>query len=436
MGWKIKAFLAFVGFGLLGTGLWFLAIPLFAYLVYSVLPGRRGRSGWGGGGRTVVVSQQGSEGDGATVMSGTYGRRRARSGFEWHWRYLLGVLLLLGALIALGAQGTYSPIVLGGLGLLCLLWGPLRDRAIGGGGGSSGLFAPAAFAPVRESILLTPRLVPFVWAAVVEVKFSSQESTRALAVLRDNLIITSLGAEKPGAFLEVKVIAPSYRSAEAKVIERLRRTAALLAGRGAYLLPLDSKEAVERFGQPTEPVKLELDESIVAMIGHSHYDVLVIKPEGSHARALGAYTRVAQGAAGGGESGTAELEAMLAAGGGGDVPGPGMTTKTTTGTRDASGRAALPRPRQRFHREPLLWEVVSSLQERVRFSDPDSYTTLLNNMHVGRNVPLSQKLNLANGEGAAAGAGADGTTLMVESLGGTPVKLSRPQLRAIVRIYA
>jgi hypothetical protein len=430
MGWKIKAFLAFVGFFLLGTGLWFLAIPLFAYLVYSVLPGRRGRSG----GRTVVVSQQGSEGDGAVVMSGTYGRKRARSGFEWHWRYLLGVLLLLGALFALGAQGTYSPIVLGGLGLLCLLWGPVRYAAMGGRG-SSGLFAPAAFAPVRESILLTPRLIPFVWAAVVEVKFSSQESTRALAVLRDNLIITSMGAERPGAFLEVRVVAPSYRSAEAKVIERLRRMAALLAGRGAYLLPLDSQEAVERFGQPTEPVKLELDESIVAMIGHSHYDVLVIKPDGSHARALGAYTRVAQGAAGGGDGGTAELEAMLAAGAGGDLPAPGRTT--TTGTRDARGRAALPRPRQRFHREPLLWEVVSSLQERVRFSDPDSYTTLLNNMHVGRNVPLSQKLNLANGGGAAAaGAGADGTTLMVESLGGTPVKLSRTQLRAIVRVYA
>ena len=43
MGWKLKAFLAFVGFVLLGTGLWFLAVPLFAYLVYSVVVGSRRR---------------------------------------------------------------------------------------------------------------------------------------------------------------------------------------------------------------------------------------------------------------------------------------------------------------------------------------------------------------------------------------------------------
>jgi hypothetical protein len=474
MGWKLKGFLVIVGFVLLGTGLWFLALPLFAYLVYDVLPGRGRRSAEGGVTRRILMTGQGGGMSEDGTIASAVSRRRG-AGLGWHWRYLVGALFLLSALVALGAHGTYSPIVLGGLGLLCTFWGLLKRMVVGaagGMGGGGGLFSPTAFSPVRESILLTSGRMPFLWAAVVEVKFSSQEATRALAVLRDNLIVTSQGSEKPGAFLEIKVVAPSYHSAESRVIERLRGMAALLAGRGAYLLPLDSQEVVERFQRPMEPVQLELDESIVAMIGHSHYDLLVIKPTGSHARSVGAYTRVRHG--NGLEE--EEFEAMLAAGTG-DA---GSAVTSWRSPTQGGKRATLPLPRQRFHREPLLWEVVSSLQERVRFSDPDSYTTLLNNMHVSRNVPLPQKLSMTNGTAGSSSSGSsnsgssnsgssnsgsssghdngavgveeggvahmaasapgrafvNGAMLMVESLGGTPVQLSRTQLRAIVKIYA
>ncbi|MGH9917681.1 MAG: hypothetical protein ACRD6W_02230, partial [Nitrososphaerales archaeon] len=88
----------------------------------------------------------------------------------------------------------------------------------------------------------------------------------------------------------------------------------------------------------------------------------------------------------------------------------------------------LPSARQSFERPPLLWEVVSCLQERFHFADADSYTVFLNNMHLSRNVPLGHKLNLGDG-------GTDGATLIVESLGGSPVEMSRAQLRTVVKIY-
>ncbi len=390
MGWLSKGFLALLGFFMLGTGLWFVSLLIFAYIAYGLRPGKRKAE------RALVVAVQSEDGERDAAKRGRM--RGAR--FEWHWRYAAGASLLVGALLGVAEHGTFSPIVIGGLGLLCFSWAPLS---------MSSRFAPTALSPIRESILLAPRLVPFVWVAVAEIKLSTQEAARALAVLRDNLIVTAAGSEKPGIFLVLKVIAPSFEGAEARIAARLRRTAALLASRGAYLLPLDSQEVVEKFRQRLEPANLEMDDSVVATIGHSHYDVLVVKPEGSYARSLGAY-RVGK------EFGADELEAAIA----------GTKQEAATG-----GRACLPQPRQKFERRPLLWEVVSSLQERIRFSDPDGYTMLLNNMHLSKDVPLGQRLNLLGGEAGKA----NGATLTVESLGGTPVELSRAQVRAIVRIY-
>ncbi|MDA4117553.1 MAG: hypothetical protein OK455_04335 [Thaumarchaeota archaeon] len=402
MGWLAKAFLVFLAIAFFGIGLWFLSLPIFAYLVYSMRPGRRKA------GRMILVTPQSEDGAGGIAAARVSGGGRMRaSRFEWHWRYLIGVSLLVVALVSVGAHGTYSPLVFGGVGLLLLLWAPISK---------SGHFPTAGLTPVRESTVLTKRFLPFAWLTVAEVKFSTEEAIRALTVLRDNLIVTASNSEKPGIFLVIQVTASSYRSAEAQIADRLHRLASVLANRGAYLLPLDSGEVVNRFQKRLEPLNLELEDNVVATIGHSPYDVLVVKPDGAHAKSLGAYVRAAP------TIGAGEIEAEIA-----------EDKSRKKGSSSVVGLATLPRPRQKFERQPLLWEVISSLQERFRFSDPDSLTMFLNNMHLSRNAPLGQKLNLVSGgteEGKAKGA-----TVTVESLAGTPVELSRAQLRAIVKIY-
>ena len=74
--------------------------------------------------------------------------------------------------------------------------------------------------------------------------------------------------------------------------------------------------------------------------------------------------------------------------------------------------------------------MVSYLQERFQLSEPDGYVMFLNSMHVSRGAPPGSKLTLKSAE-----AGETGSMLTVESLGGAPVELTRPQLRTIVKVY-
>jgi hypothetical protein len=392
MGWLLKGFLALVALFMFGAGLWPLSLVIFVYLVFSLRPRRQKVE------RTIVVIPPGVAAEGAQAWKGG---RRGRLGFEWQWRYLLGGLFLLAALISVGERGTFSPLVFGGLGMLCFLWTPLSR---------SGHAPAVGYAPVRESTLLRSVLVPFQWMTVLELKLSSQESARALSVLHDDLVVVAPPSEKPAAYLIVKQAAVGYHGAEARMSEKLRKLAGLLAHRGAYLMPLDSLEAARRFPPSLQPIKMDLGrDSVLEAVGHYPYDVLAVKPDGVHAKSLGAY-RASRSAT------EVDIEGLIAG-----------HKEPTSGAEAGSGarNATLPSARQSFERPPLLWEVVSCLQERFHFSDPDGYTMFLNNMHLSRNVPIGQKLNLLNG----------GAAVTVESLSGAPVEMSRAQLRTIVKIY-
>ncbi len=406
MGWLFKGFLALVALSLLGAGLWWASAVIFVYLVLSSRTGRKKAE------RTVFVTQPAGYADGGSSGGGgpevERGRRGRGLGIEWRWRYLLGGLFLVAAFVAVGEHGTFSPLVFGGLGALCFLWAPLSRI---------GHVPATGYSPLRESTLLRGVLLPFEWATVVELKLSSQESARALSVLHDDLVVVAPPSEGASAYLVVKVMALGYRGAEGRMAERLRKLAGLMANRGVYLMPLDSLEAARRFQPGLEPLKMDLSrDTVLEAVGHYPYEVLVVKPDGGRAKSLGAYLvsrssreEVAEGA----------------------VPGP---TQPTKGAAVASrmGRVVFPPTRQSFERPPLLWEVISCLQERFRFSEPDGHTMFLNSMHLSRAVSPGHKMKLASG---AAGERPDGSTLTVESLGGAPVEMTRAQLRMVVRMY-
>jgi hypothetical protein len=394
MGWVFKGFLAVVAFILVGAGVWWLGAIIFGYLLFSSRGGRRKAK------QVVVVAQPFDSGDG--VPTRELGRRGGRPGFQWRWRYLLGALFLVTSLIALGAHGTCSPLVFGGLGATCFLWGPASR---------TGHIPSVGFSPVAESTMLRSRVLPFEWLTVLEIKLSSQESARALSVLHDTMMVVASPSEKASAYLVVKQAALTYRSAEARMSERLRELAGLLSRRGAYLLPLDSSEVSRKFQYELEALKLDAErDGVTAAVGHSPYDVLVVKPDGLHVKSLGAYiVRRADG--------ESEIERVIA----------GRPEQPVGAERPSSVRSAtLPSARESFEKQPLLWEVVSSLQERFQLSEPDGYVMFLNSLHLTRGAPPGAKLTVGQ---------SNGSSLTVESLGGTPVELTRGQLRTVVRIY-
>jgi hypothetical protein len=399
MGWLFKGLLLLVSLFLFGAGFWWVSAIIFVYLFFGWRSGRRK------GVRTVVVAPQGAEDYGSARV----GRARgSRAGPRWRWRYLLGALLLFAASLGLAAHGSFSPLVFGGLGVLCFLWASLsKSRFIPGAG----------YSPLSESTLLRSALVPFRWMTVAEIKLSSQESARALSVLHDDLLVVAPPSEQPAAYLVVRQAAVGYRGAEARMSERLRKLAGLLANRGVYLMPLDSMEVARRFQPGLDPVRVDLGrDTVLEAVGHYPYDVLSVRPDGGHAKSLGAYlvTRPAR-------------EERLA------VTVAGRTEPTSASATPSARRAVIPQPRWPFERPPLLWEVVSCLQERFRFSEPDASTMFLNNIHLSRGAPPGSKMTLA--EGRAGGERSNGPTLMVESLGGAPVEMTRAQLRTIVKMY-
>jgi len=397
MGWMFKGLLVLLALVFFGAGVWWVSAIIFVYLFFGWRSWRHKSA------RTIVVAPQGTE----DYISAREGGKRSRAGVSWRWRYLLGGLFLLGAFLGLGAHGTFSPLVLGGLAALCFLWTPLSR---------SGCVPAIGYSPVCESTILRSQLLPFQWLTVAEVKLSSPESARALSVLRDELVVVASPSEKASAYLAVKVAAFTYRSADAKMSERLRRLAGMLSRRGAFLLPLDSAEAVRRFQSGLEPLKLDADrDGVQVAVGHSPYDVLVVKADGVNVKKLGAY-RVARSAR------DAEVERVIAG-----IPEPPAGSRAIPHAMSAS----LPQPRETLEKPALLWEVVSYLQERFQLSEPDGYAMFLNSLHLSRGEPPGTKLTLKG----AAQTGNTGSTLMVESLGGTPVELTRPQLRTAVRIY-
>jgi hypothetical protein len=399
MGWLFKGFLAIAALFLLGAGLWWISAIIFVYLLFSSRPGKQKIE------RAVLISQpvEGADDDSARASK----KRGGRFGVAWRWRYLLGGLLFLAALFGMSSGGTFSPLVFGGLGALCILWAPLAR---------GGHLPEIGYSPLRESTMLRNVLLPFQWLTIEELKLSSQESARALSVLHDDLVVIAPPSEKPSAYLVVKQLALGYRGAEAKMSEKVRKLAGLLGTRGTYLLPLDSQEAVRRFQPGFEALKMDLGrESVLEAVGHSPYDILVVKPDGGQAKSLGAY-RVDPSIR------EREVEAVI-----GNPNGSPVVANVPL-----SGRASLPIARDSFERPPLLWEVISCLQERFHFSEPDAYTMFLNNMHLSRGVAPGAKMSLATGDSAGR---LNGSTLTVESLGGTPVELTRAQLRTIVKIY-
>jgi hypothetical protein len=292
-------------------------------------------------------------------------------------RYIVAGLFFILALVALGAGGTASPFVFLSLGVVTVLSGVLHL-----GPRVSGVRA------VPESILLRSRLFPLSWTSLVEVKFGTTQFARALSSVGNEMIVTAT-SEKATFYLPVKVIAASAPEADRKVAEKLGPIARSLSARGAYILPLEGKEAASRLNWSLKAVSLALEyrKDGVVSLKSSPFDVLVLSPEGHLVKSAAAY-----------------------------VKGPAK-----------EGEATLPSAGRKLRSQPLVWEALEVLQEKLLAEPADAYTNFLSSVCATQGEALGDRL-VNEGQGESA-------TVLVSSMGAVQVELTRPQLRAIVRAY-
>ncbi len=349
MGWLLKAGAFLLAIMLFGVGAWEITLLIFAWLfIPPILKLRRGRP----------ASQD---------------KGRPRGKFQV--RYALGGFLFLLAFAGYLARGTFSPFVFASLGALVTVWGRVPMSALG-----------TDLKPVEESILLRSSPLPFSWAAVAEVKPLTRDVGRALAGVTGTVVVSA--SEAPSVYVVVERRALNERSAEEAILAALRDAALSLSPLGAYLLPLDSEQALALFQPSLEAFKVgEGDWSNPVASGTC--DVISIRQEKGFARSLGAFRKVGQG---------------------------------------REGRGKIPSPSQDFTHPPLLMEVFKAVGSRLTWPHPDQYTAFLSSLLATSNEPIGTRI-------LDAGAASQVQTVVVKSQGSPPVELSRAQLRAVVRMY-
>ena len=297
--------------------------------------------------------------------------RREGSGPRSHVNGRLVVSLVLFGLaaVALVSGGTLSPIIFSFLGGTILFWPSLRA-----------LLPVGEVVPVRDSVLLRSRYFPFAWLAVAELKPGSDSFARAVSAFTGTLLVFT---DSGRAFVLATCNAGSRATAEEKLIRMLRVS---LPDRhsGAYLLPLDSGAAMNVLRQRFSKARLSDPDLVKAAPRFS--GALVLECSDSKIRAARSFAT----------SGPARVSALPGRGGSLDSP-------------------------------PLIWEVVGAIEERTRWPEPDSFSSLLDSLNATRGVPLGERLKVLESN--------DGD-VSLESLGGAQVLVTRPQLRAIVSLYS
>jgi len=235
--------------------------------------------------------------------------------------------------------------------------------------------------PVQDSVLLRSRFFPFAWHALVEVKLESQEQTRGVASMSGKLLL--FAGKSPAMYQVVSVYALDYRQAEGRVVKALRQESRMLSQRGAHLLPSDSADAASRLSLALERLKVGTDD--FEAVSSLPFDAIAF--------------RVRDGR---------------------------LVSHRAFNVLEPNGAAAIPTPDLASFREPLFAEVVQEIGEKHGWPGPDGFSPFLAALDASRSEPLADRIQVK---------GEDAGRVTVQSAGGSEVRLTRPQLRVLARIY-
>jgi hypothetical protein len=237
----------------------------------------------------------------------------------------------------------------------------------------------ARVVPIDESIMLRSKYAPFMWYALAEVKPGPDDFPRAASSLSGTLVIF---VDAGRAYALAKCRAWSRNDAEAQLLSQFKASTSSRLSR-AYLLPLDAKSASELFVHRLSETRIPQD---LATQAASLPGLLVIHASGGRIDQASAY-RIAA----------------------------------------SSGSPSLPPKCKEAESRPLLWELLESVGKRSKWPSPDAYSNLLDSVAATRGEPVGERLGALEGSGGS---------VIIQSLGGDRLEISRPQLRAIVSIYS
>ena len=242
-------------------------------------------------------------------------------------------------------------------------------------------FSPAEeVVPAGDSIVFRSKYLPFVWHALGELKPGSDPFPRSLSSFSGTLLVfTDTGR----VYALATCFALGARVAEVKLSRELKASSPRLRS-GAFPFPLDSGAACEVLRQLSSRVDLPSEGLARGATGIS--GVFILKCSGERVREAGIY-----------------------------------------GIGELGGTARVPRRGRTLTSPPLVWEVLDGVGKRTRWPDPDPLSSLLDSLNATRGVPLGDRLGAIE---------ASGNEVSLQSLGGVEVRVTRPQLRALVTIYS
>jgi hypothetical protein len=237
----------------------------------------------------------------------------------------------------------------------------------------------AQVVPVEESILLRSKYSPFLWYALAEVKSGPEDFPRAASSISGTLVIF---VDSARAYSLVECRALRRDHAESEVLSQFKDAASSRQSR-AYILPLDAKPASALFLHRLSKTKIPED---LATHTSSLQGLLIVHTHGGRIDKASAYR----------------------------ISAP-------------AGSPSLPLRCKEIENRPLLWELLESIGKRSSWPGPDAYSNLLDSVSATRGEPIGERLGGIEGAGGS---------VIVQSLGGEKLELSRPQLRAIISIYS
>ncbi len=232
--------------------------------------------------------------------------------------------------------------------------------------------------PVADSILLRSRYFRFDWAALAELKPGAEPFPRALSSFAGTLLVfTDTGK----AYALATCRSSGREDAEEELLGQFRLSA---KDAGAYLFPLDSGTAADVLRLKLSRAKVPLSDLSRSTFGVS--GMLALSCSAGRVLKASAF----------------------------EVDGPSRSASVHTGEGHVDSA-------------PLVWEVLEAIGKRTRWPEPDPISNLLDSMAATRGVPIAERVKDLEGSG---------DKVRVHSLAGEEILISRPQLRALISVYA
>jgi hypothetical protein len=289
-------------------------------------------------------------------------------------RVLGGILILLG-ILAIASGGTFSPFVFGVPGLILVFRPP---RLLGGW--------LTSFETVDDSVFLHGRVLRFRWLALAEAKVCTRDVEGALSGMKERILVTSSPGQR--IFLIFAETSISRGQAEEGLMERMHAAAKALGPLGIYLLPVSGKEALATSRRHGSRVAGLPAENLLHFLSSTDFGAMTLEAHHGFVTRFDVYER-------------------------GDGTG---------------GDALLSRPNNQVQAHLMLRELLHATAQRLGLPKVDRYATFLSSMAATEGETLGQRIT-------ETAQGSKDESLLVASLGGPQVEMSRSQLRTISRIY-